>query len=184
MKPSHSQKKEFSKNLSIVLITILVTVTTYVAFTSNQVKPRRMTEQGSIDDPTNNRPLNLEDSIETINGFIPRSTFEYENDARRWFSDFKSNRVRFDKNYQDSAIDLIGKVSEIKSSWGCAIVEVEAGESAFDKIELSNCPEGKDMWAHEISNISVGQTLHFRGKFNPSSSDDQMRLYECQIIDP
>jgi len=103
--------------------------------------------------------------------------------ATDFFQEFKSNKVAFDKEYDDKIIEFEGEISEITTSWGCAIIEIKAGSSAFDVIRCSNCPGTKDKWSKEVESVSVGQTVRIKGYYSAISSESySMSLYKCHII--
>ena len=123
------------------------------------------------------------DSIQMANLKIDAYKFQSEYDADTWFSDFHANKVLFDKNYNDEALDIHGVIKEINSQFGCASIELEVSSSAFYSIRCSNCPQGEDKWSNEVEKVIVGQDVHIRGKYSASSSSPYtLHLYKCHII--
>lgn len=103
--------------------------------------------------------------------------------AEDFFQEFKSNKVAFDKKYDDKLIEFEGEISDISTSWGCARMKVKAGESAFDVIECDNCPADEDKWSNEVEKVSVGQIVKIKGYYSAFSSESYyMSLYKCHII--
>jgi hypothetical protein len=59
---------------------------------------------------------------------------------------------------------------------------MQAGRSAFDIIEFTNCPSSNDKWADEVAKISVGDVVRIEGEYSKFSSDETtMRVVLCHI---
>lgn len=103
--------------------------------------------------------------------------------ADELFSEYQSNKVAFDKKYDDKLLEFEGVISEISNPWDCARIKIRVYESSYEEISCSNCPAGVDKWADEIAEISVGQKVRIKGYYNGFSSGKyQMKLYKCHII--
>ncbi|HTK18230.1 MAG TPA: hypothetical protein VL442_01895 [Mucilaginibacter sp.] len=188
MKPNepYSENREFYKRLLLVVVTALTTAIIYKALHSYSHQLRWalfMTQVERYEDTsTKKRPPVKEDSVSLTSGKIPASEFETKYSAESWYSEFESNQIAFNKNYNDKTIDVYGRIHDISKRFGCAQITMKGDESGImQDITFSNCPAGDDHWTNEVLNVSVGQEVHIRGKYDGDGGYG-MSLYDCHII--
>lgn len=102
------------------------------------------------------------------------------------YDEGRSNRVAFDKKYDDKLIEFEGAISEISNDHGCARLKFKVNDENDQYIgyaECSNCPANEDKWSDEIAQLQIGQTVRVRGYYSGSlSSSDNISFYKCHIL--
>lgn len=125
------------------------------------------------------------DSVQLVNHTkIDQPTFESDYSADSWFQRFSSNKVAFDKIYNNDWIDVTGVIGSIENPFDCPSLSLEIeGSHLLRKIRCTNCNSTKNKWPKEILNIKVGQTIHIQGNYAGTlSSEYEMYLTKCEIV--
>jgi len=187
MNREHSSgEKHSNRLLLIVIITVFATILVCAFLTSHQFKRMLMTQEERIEDTLKKKTAPIVgDSVQTARKKVDVRTFDSEYSAESWYSDYKSNKVAFDKEYDEKKLDIHGTIDKISNDEGCAQISMK-GETGgiLTYIEFTNCRGGKDNWSDEVALTAVGQDVHIRGIYSGllSSSGFEMRLYNCHII--
>lgn len=166
--------------LFVLIVIVVIAFILLRPFLLEKLKWALYTEQERIDilnGDTSATPLKI-DSVQVTKGKIPKSEFESQYTVDEWHREFKANKVAFDRNYNNYKIDVIGTITRISNDDGCAKIEMRAESGIYDKIIFTNCPFGKDKWADEVINVSVGEQVHIRGVYIGSMSDN----YELVVV--
>lgn len=120
---------------------------------------------------------------DTLMNFKPEYAEPQFPQAADLFQQYEDNKVVFDRQYDKKDIEFEGEISSISTEWGCAVIEIRAGESAFNVIKCVHCPAGEDKWSNEVANVSVGQIVRIKGYYSAFSSENgYMHLNKCHII--
>jgi hypothetical protein len=182
-KNTTTKRKPFRELLIISLIAITVIIL-FNPWACNHLKWAMMTPQERIEDTSASKNPIREDSIQLVSGKVQRSEFEDKYSASNWYSEFKANKVAFDKRYDEALMDITGTISRIKTDHGCSTIEIDAADKPFETIVFTNCPQGSDKWSDEVIKVVVGQQVHIAGIYSAIlSSDSEMNLYKCHIKD-
>lgn len=163
-----------NQRINIILITILATFLCGLAYdfylkhnkTEEEIFLERMHSLASEDKSPNAPP----DFLQIANVY----------------DEYRSNRVAFDKKYNDKLIEFEGAVSEITNDYGCAGIKfkvTDENDQYIGYVDCSNCPASKDKWSNEIAQLQLGQTVRIRGYYSSSLSDsNNIDFYKCHII--
>jgi hypothetical protein len=142
-----------------------------------------MTQQERIEDTSSVKMPLVGDSIKLVDKTVSLSKYGSDYSAESWYSDYKANRVAFDKNYNEQLIDIHGIIYKINNNDNCAEIVIKGSDELYEWIKFTNCINGKDKWSDEVINTTVGQEVHIRGIYSSSLSDNyEMHLYKCHII--
>jgi hypothetical protein len=182
MKPQSKfspKNKEVFKNLFLIVITAIATIAIYCYF--KHLQAQRLATSIELDSTEVESPVK-EDSVQLAYKKVSKSTFESEYSADSWFSDFKTNKVAFDKNYKDQQIDFYGTITKIKNDYGCASIEIKVGDGIFDNISCTNCPESVDHWSNEVASTAVGREVRIRGIYSSSISNSYTMSFTSAIL--
>lgn len=102
------------------------------------------------------------------------------------YDDYRSNKVAFDKKYNDKVIEFEGSISEITNRYGCAGITFNiTGEddARLGFATCSNCPADVDHWSNEVAKLSIGQKVKIKGFYSGDLSDgSSMFFYKCHVL--
>lgn len=171
------------KLILLIAVTIIITVAAY-----NYIDNRRRDQislhfQSDIIDTSALGKNSGKDSVQLANEKVSSLDFDVAYSAEKWFSDFKSNKVAFDKDFNEKAIDLHGTITEITNNNHCPAIKISVDDNPFDEINCSNCADENSGWINEVIGTSVGQEVHIRGYYSGlTSASYRMDVYGCRII--
>jgi hypothetical protein len=177
-------RNETLRTLVLVIATIVVTV---IVVITEPWACQKLGWKHKISDDLNDtaqitNAIKQSDSVETVDGEVGLNDFVQNYSVEDWFNNFKSNKVSFDNKYDGNTIDVIGRITEIKTDFGCALIVMQSADNPYESIEFSNCPQNKDGWRDEVAQIAVGDTTHIFGKYDANlSSSSRMYIYKCHI---
>lgn len=141
--------------------------------------------------PTNSNKNYVLKNIEVLKKKIKEDELmkEYSFTDSELYSEFKNNRVAFDKKYDEKKIQVTGKIHDIKESWGCYHITLQPYDDEFLKtITFANCgaatPESqKKKWNEQLEKVNVGDEVTIRGIYSKILSDNyDISLYNCFIV--
>ncbi|MBB6273561.1 hypothetical protein HDF26_004021 [Pedobacter cryoconitis] len=159
------------KNLIIIIATVIITtICTLVYIGYKEWHPSEINDD--VADTTSMSP-----QIQSEPSFLQIANL---------YDDYRSNKVAFDKKYNDRAIEFEGSISEITNRYGCAGITfniTSGNDTNLGIVICNNCPADVDHWSNEVAKLNVGQKVKIKGFYSGNLSDgSSIFFYKCHVL--